>query len=38
MLEVTRSGMGFVIAKDLDQDVLVRPNDFNTACTEIPCW
>jgi ribonuclease R len=30
-LEVTRSGMGFVIAKDLDRDILVRPNDFNTA-------
>jgi ribonuclease R len=30
-LEVTRSGMGFVIAKGLDRDVLVRPNDFNTA-------
>src|SRR5450631_2175663 len=31
VLEVTRSGMGFVIAKALDRDVLVRPNDFNTA-------
>jgi len=31
VLEVTRSGMGFVIAKGLDRDVLVRPNDFNTA-------
>jgi ribonuclease R len=31
VLEVTRSGMGFVIVKDLDRDVLVRPNDFNTA-------
>ena len=31
VLEVTRSGMGFVIAKTLDQDILVRPNDFNTA-------
>ncbi len=30
-LEVTRSGMGFVIAKALDRDILVRPNDFNTA-------
>ena len=30
-LEVTRSGMGFVIAKTMDRDVLVRPNDFNTA-------
>ena len=31
MLEVTRSGMGFVIAKALERDILVRPNDFNTA-------
>ena len=30
-LEVTRSGMGFVISKTFGQDVLVRPNDFNTA-------
>jgi ribonuclease R len=30
-LEVTRSGMGFVISKAFGQDVLVRPNDFNTA-------
>ena len=25
------SGMGFVIVKSLEQDILVRPNDFNTA-------
>jgi ribonuclease R len=31
MLEVTRSGMGFVIVENLETDVLVRPNDFNTA-------
>jgi ribonuclease R len=31
VLEVTRSGMGFVIAQGLARDVLVRPNDFNTA-------
>jgi ribonuclease R len=31
VLEVTRSGMGFVIAEGLNRDVLVRPNDFNTA-------
>ena len=31
VLEVTRSGMGFVVVKTLDRDVLVRPNDFNTA-------
>ncbi len=30
-LEVTRSGMGFVVSKAFGQDVLVRPNDFNTA-------
>ena len=31
VLEVTRSGMGFVIAEGLNRDILVRPNDFNTA-------
>jgi ribonuclease R len=31
ILEVTRSGMGFVVSKGLDRDILVRPNDFNTA-------
>lgn len=30
-LEITRSGMGFVIVEGLEADVLVRPNDFNTA-------
>jgi ribonuclease R len=30
-LEITRSGMGFVITENLDEDVLVRPSDFNTA-------
>ncbi|RYY88186.1 MAG: ribonuclease R [Chitinophagaceae bacterium] len=30
-LEVTRSGMGFVVVEGLDADILVRPNDFNTA-------
>ena len=30
-LDVTRSGMGFVIVDKLDKDILVRPNDFNTA-------
>ncbi len=30
-LDVTRSGMGFVIVEGRDQDVLVRPADFNTA-------
>jgi ribonuclease R len=31
VLEITRSGMGFVVVENLDTDVLVRPNDFNTA-------
>src|SRR6201996_225443 len=31
-LDVTRSGMGFVIVEGRDQDILVRPSDFNTAC------
>src|SRR5215211_4894349 len=31
VLEVTRSGMGFVIVSGLETDILVRPNDFNTA-------
>src|ERR1700761_4786003 len=30
-LEVTRSGMGFVVVEGRDQDILVRPSDFNTA-------
>ena len=30
-LEVTRSGMGFVVAEGLERDILVRPNDFDTA-------
>jgi len=30
-LDVTRSGMGFVVVEGQDQDVLVRPADFNTA-------
>ncbi|HTS45196.1 MAG TPA: ribonuclease R [Puia sp.] len=31
ILEITRSGIGFVIIENLAQDVLVRPADFNTA-------
>ena len=31
VMEVTRSGMGFVVVDNLETDVLVRPNDFNTA-------
>ncbi|MCG7858288.1 ribonuclease R [Flavihumibacter sp.] len=30
-LDITRSGMGFVIVDQLEQDILIRPNDFNTA-------
>ncbi|HEY4108551.1 ribonuclease R [Puia sp.] len=30
-LDVTRSGMGFVLVEGRDQDILVRPGDFNTA-------
>ena len=31
VLEITRSGIGYVIAEGRDKDVLVRPNDFNKA-------
>ena len=31
VLEITRSGIGYVIAEGRDNDVLVRPNDFNKA-------
>jgi ribonuclease R len=31
VLEITRSGMGFVVVEGLEADILVRPNDFNTA-------
>lgn len=30
-LEITRSGMGFVIVEGQEVDILVRPSDFNTA-------
>ena len=30
-LEITRSGIGYVVMQDEEGDVLVRPNDFNTA-------
>ncbi|HXB91499.1 MAG TPA: ribonuclease R, partial [Puia sp.] len=30
-LDVTRSGMGFVIVEGQEQDILVRPSEFNTA-------
>jgi ribonuclease R len=31
VLDITRSGMGFVIVPDATADILVRPGDFNTA-------
>lgn len=31
VLEITRSGMGFVVVENLETDILVRPGDFNTA-------
>src|SRR5215216_4079993 len=31
VIEITRSGMGFVVVEGLETDILVRPNDFNTA-------
>jgi ribonuclease R len=30
-LEITRSGMGFVVVENVETDILIRPNDFNTA-------
>lgn len=30
-MDITRSGMGFVVVEGVEQDILVRPNDFNTA-------
>lgn len=31
VLDITRSGMGFVIVPDSETDILIRPGDFNTA-------
>lgn len=31
VLDITRSGMGFVIVPDMEGDILVRPGDFGTA-------
>jgi ribonuclease R len=31
ILDITRSGMGFVIVPDQENDIMVRPADFNTA-------
>lgn len=30
-LDISRSGMGFVVVEDLEKDILVRPNDFGKA-------
>src|SRR5205814_8603774 len=30
-LDIPRSGMGFVIVDKLENDIIVRPSDFNTA-------
>src|SRR5688572_14237321 len=30
-LDITRSGMGFVIVPEQETDILIRPGDFNTA-------
>ena len=31
MLDITRSGMGFVTLEGMDVDIMIRPGDFNTA-------
>lgn len=31
VIDITRSGMGFVTAEGLEADIMVRPQDFNTA-------
>ncbi|GAC1591180.1 MAG: ribonuclease R [Ginsengibacter sp.] len=31
ILDITRSGTGFVIVEGIEKDIFVRPNDFNTA-------
>lgn len=31
VLDVTKSGMGFVVVPDQENDIMVRPSDFNTA-------
>jgi ribonuclease R len=30
-LDITRSGVGYVIVQGQENDILIRPNDFNTA-------
>ena len=31
VLDITRSGIGYVVIENLEKDILVRPGDFNTA-------
>ena len=31
LLDITRSGMGYVVVEGLQKDILVRPSDFNRA-------
>lgn len=31
VLDITRSGMGFVIVPDIETDIMIRPGDFSTA-------
>lgn len=31
VLDITRAGMGYVIAENVDSDIMVKPGDFNTA-------
>jgi ribonuclease R len=31
VFEITRSGMGFVVVKGLEKDIIIRPNDFSRA-------
>jgi ribonuclease R len=31
VMDITRSGMGFVVAEGIEGDILIRPGDFNTA-------
>jgi ribonuclease R len=31
ILDIAKSGMGFVMVQGLENDILVFPNDFNTA-------
>jgi ribonuclease R len=30
-LDITRTGLGYVIVEDMDKDIIIRPGDFNTA-------